>query len=184
MLELYTKAASVAVPLVENVADEQLDGPTPCSEFTVRDLLNHLFHVAVEFQKAARREEMNFANAPDYLTGDWRKRFSAEVDALAQAWSQPGAVEGENSQMGFPRAVVARMPVFDLTIHGWDLARATGQQFSADSGLVDEIYAMTLQLAEKGRSVEQFGTPVDVSADAPTVDKLVGMVGRNPAWTP
>ena len=184
MRDTYTKAAAVAVPLVEGVRDDQLDAATPCTKFRVRDLLNHLFQVAVEFQKAARAEDMDFADQPDHLNGDWRGRFATEVDALAEAWSQPGAMELDNSQMGFSRAVVARMPAFDLIVHGWDLARATGQPFDPDPVIVDEMYAMALQLADRGRKAEQFGPIVPVPDDAPVVDKLLGYLGRDPAWRP
>lgn len=184
MKDLYTRATAVAVPLVRGVTDDQLDGPTPCTEYTVAGLLNHLFQVVVEFQKLARFEAPDFAYQPDFLHDDWRERFAAETRALTDAWSQPGAAEGDTSPMGFPRPIVARLPVFDLAVHGWDLAAATGQPYRDDDTLLTELHQMALGFADRARQAGQFGEPVAVPADAPRIDRLVGLVGRDPAWKP
>lgn len=185
MRDLYAKAAALTVPLVGNITDEQLAGPTPCAEFDVRALLNHLYEVVVAFQRTARFEPMDFDDSREHITGDdWRQRFATEVAAVSREWSRPEALEGEGSVPGFPRELLARLPVFDLTVHGWDLARATGQEFRADPALVEAVYEIALGFAETARQAGQVGEPVAVPETAPVIDRLVGLVGRDPAWKP
>ncbi|MDG4803537.1 TIGR03086 family metal-binding protein [Micromonospora sp. WMMD980] len=102
------------------------DRPTPCPEYPVRDLLNHLFEVAVNFQAMARREEVDWSGGVDHLTDGWRDRFATETQRLVEAWSDPDALEGVSPGMGLPQETVGLMALIDLTVHGWDLARATG----------------------------------------------------------
>ncbi|HZE41897.1 MAG TPA: TIGR03086 family metal-binding protein [Stackebrandtia sp.] len=184
MTNLYTPANALAIPIVQGITDGRLDDPTPCAEYRVRDLTNHLFHVVMEFQKAARHEEMDFSSTPDYLEDGWRERFADEAHRLDRAWARPEALEGGTNAMGFPRETVAMMPVFDLMIHGWDLARATGQDYEPDAALADAVHEMARGIAATGQTMEAFGPPVDVPEDAPTVDRIVGLVGRDPAWKP
>lgn len=185
MKDLYAKAAALAVPLVNGITDEQLDGPTPCAEFDVRALLNHLYEVVVAFQRTARFEPMDFDDSREHITGDdWRERFAAEVEGVAREWSRPQALEGEGTVPGFPRELLARLPVFDLTVHSWDLARSLGREFRADAALVEAVYEIALGFAERARQAGQVGAPVAVPDTAPTIDRLVGLVGRDPAWKP
>ncbi|MEE3919248.1 maleylpyruvate isomerase N-terminal domain-containing protein [Micromonospora sp. BRA006-A] len=98
----------------------------PCPDYTVRDLLNHLFDVVVNFQALARREEVDWSGKTDHLTDGWRDRFATEATRLTEAWSDP-ARGGRLARHGLPQETVGSMALIDLTIHGWDLARATGQ---------------------------------------------------------
>ncbi|HZE41899.1 MAG TPA: TIGR03086 family metal-binding protein [Stackebrandtia sp.] len=184
MKDLYDAAAAVTIPLVRGVTDDQLDAPTPCRDYAVRDLVNHLYGVMVEFQKSARGEPMDFASETDHLEGDWREGFAAETRKVIDAWCRPGTTDGVEETFGMPRAVIGRMPLFDLTVHGWDLARSTGQEFRPDAGVVDDVYALARQLAPQGQQMGMFAESVAVSDDAPTVDRLIGLLGRDPNWKP
>ncbi|NEE55097.1 TIGR03086 family protein, partial [Streptomyces sp. SID8455] len=89
--ELLEAAADRALPVVRGIDDGQLDRRTPCAEYDVRALVNHLFQVVVNFQALAAREEADFSQEPDFVTGDWRGRFGAETARLVEAWGVPGA---------------------------------------------------------------------------------------------
>ena len=68
-------------------------------------------------------------------------------------------------------------------MHGWDLAKATGQEYDADPVAVEVCVGFVASFG--GQAVDGlFGTPVDVPDDAPALDKLIGATGRDPGWTP
>ncbi|MGW8376038.1 TIGR03086 family metal-binding protein [Streptomyces sp. ODS28] len=181
---LLTAAARAADPVVRGVRDAQLVSATPCGAYDVRALLNHLFHVVVGFQSLAAKEAVDFSVTPDYLEGDWRGRFGAETEMLARAWSAPDALEGISGGMGLPQRTVAHMVLGDLTVHAWDLARATGQPFTPDEDAVAEVTPTFAELAPTGRKMGVFGEELPIPADAPTFDRLLGVTGRDPAWHP
>ncbi|MGA4840331.1 TIGR03086 family metal-binding protein [Streptomyces sp. G45] len=185
--DLLALAAARAVPVVRGIGDERLAAPTPCAEYDVRDLLNHLFQVVEQFRSLAAKGDADFSSTPDRVAEDpgWRERFAKETDALVAAWSAPGADEGTAGAMGLPAATVGGMALLDLTVHAWDLARATGQEYPVDAGLlpvVEALRATVAELAPMARSRGVFGAPVPVAADAPVLDRLLAETGRDPLW--
>jgi hypothetical protein len=65
----------------------------------------------------------------------------------------------------------------ELVVHGWDVARGTGLPFEADPVTLVPLY----DPAARGTA---FGPPVPVAADAPPLDQTLGLLGRDPAWSP
>ncbi|MFY1705437.1 MULTISPECIES: TIGR03086 family metal-binding protein [Micromonospora] len=179
---LLGAAGPGTVAVVRGTADGQFDLPTPCAEFRVRDLVNHLFEVVVNFQALAVRQPVDWAEKPDFLTGDWRERFEVETDRVVRAWSDPAALEGTSPMMGMPQQVVGGMILMDLIVHGWDLAAATGQPYDPAPETLPPSVALIAQLAPQGRQYGVFGAEVATGPDAPELDRLLGLAGRNPAW--
>ncbi|AXK33756.1 TIGR03086 family protein [Streptomyces armeniacus] len=182
--ELFGAAAARAVPVVRGVPDERLGGPTPCAEYDVRALLNHLFAVVVNFQAYAVKEDADFSETPDRLHGGWREEFAREAARLAEAWAAPGAEDGVAGQMAMPARTVASLALLDLTVHPWDLARATGAYFTPDDACVAELEKLLGQLGPLPREMKVFGEPVPVGDGASAFDRLLAATGRDPAWTP
>lgn len=182
--ELLRGAADAARPVVRGVQESQFAEPTPCAEYDVRELLIHLLDVTIEFQKVAARESPALAGDPRLLDGDWRGTFDEESRRLAEAWAAPGALEGNSPGMGLPQTVLSQMILVDLTVHAWDLARATSQQFQPDPQTVDVTLPTCEQLAPTGREMGAFGPEVSVRDDAPPFDRLLGLLGRDPHWAP
>lgn len=178
--ELLEVARARTVPLVRGVRDGQLDTPTPCADYDVRGLLNHLFHVVVQFQALAAKKDSDFTTTPDYLTGDWRGRFDDEVASLVAAWAAPGADEGVTGAMAMPAGTVGAMVLLDLTVHGWDLARATGQEFVADERVVRALEQPVKELAPTARQMNMFAEPVAVPDNADPFAALLATTGRDP----
>ncbi|WP_372344541.1 TIGR03086 family metal-binding protein [Streptomyces sp. KL116D] len=180
--ELMAVAAEHAVPVVAGIGDQALTGPTPCADYDVKSLVNHLFHVIVEFQKLAAKKDSDFSSTPDRVGegADWRERFAREADALVAAWSAPGAEEGESGAMKMPARLVGSMALLDLTVHAWDLARATGQVYEVPARVVAPLAAAVAELAPTARSMGVFGEPVPVAADAPGFERLLAATGRDP----
>lgn len=180
--ELLDGAARTAVPVVRGVGDTQLGAPTPCDEYDVRALLNHLFHVVVSFQALAARGTADFTTTPDYLGGDWRARFEDETGRLVEAWSAPDALEGISQGMGLPQRTVGEMVLGDLTVHAWDLARATGQDFVPYAPSVPVLDAGLSGMAPMARKMNVFGEPFSVPEGAPPFDRVLAVTGRDPGW--
>jgi uncharacterized protein (TIGR03086 family) len=182
--ELLTAAAPEAVAAVQKISDDQLDLPTPCQEYTVRDLLNHLFQVVVNFQELAARRTVDWSAQPDFVTDGWRDRFADETGRVVRAWSDPSALEGVSAGMGMPQEVVGGMVLLDLTVHGWDLARATGQPYQVDPAVVAELLGLAARLAPTARERGVFGAAVEPADTGDDFARLLCLTGRDPAWSP
>lgn len=180
---LLKSAAAAARPVVDGVGEEHFGAPTPCAEYDVKALLNHLFQVVTNFQALASRGSADFSSTPDRLTGDWRGEFGAETERLVAAWSAPDALEGVSAGMGLPQAIVARMALLDLTLHAWDLARATGQDFTPADGTVSALFELVDTMAPTARERGMFGEPVEVPEGASDFERLLGETGRDPGWS-
>ncbi|MFI6344786.1 TIGR03086 family metal-binding protein [Streptomyces sp. NPDC050560] len=188
--ELLGMAAGRAVPVVAAIRDDQLAEPTPCAEYDVRALVNHLFQVVVEFRKLAGKGLADFGAQRDFVGAadggaDWRARFAAAADELVAAWSAPGADEGVTGMMDLPAVTVGCMALTDLVLHAWDLARATGADYPEGEDIAPVLAtldAATEQMAPMARSAGVFGEPVPVAADAPRLHRLVAATGRDPRW--
>ncbi|MCM2578924.1 TIGR03086 family metal-binding protein [Streptomyces meridianus] len=180
--ELLEEASGRAVPVVRAVPDDRLGEPTPCTEYTVGQLLDHLFHVVIGFQSLAARQQAEFTVTPHYLEGEWRGRFADETAKLVAAWAAPGADEGVAGSMNLPARTVGAMVLGDLTVHAWDLARATGQAYDPDPSSAGVIEAMVADMAPMARSMKVFGEPVPLPDDAPAFDRLLAATGRDPGW--
>jgi uncharacterized protein (TIGR03086 family) len=182
--ELLDMAAERAIPVVRGIDDGQLGDPTPCTEYDVRALVDHLFQVVVNFQALAAREEPDFGARPTVVTGDWRSRFGEETAKLVAAWDAPGADEGTAGSMGFPARTVAQMVLGDLTVHAWDLARATGQEFVPDEDVVRELGPGVADMAPNARKAKVYGEPFPVPDSASPFERMLGTTGRDPGWQP
>ncbi|MFF3321183.1 TIGR03086 family metal-binding protein [Streptomyces sp. NPDC002889] len=184
--DLLEAASERAVPVVRGITDDQLADPTPCADYDVRALIDHLLQVVINFQALAAKEHPDFAVDPHFVQdgGDWRARFAEETSALVTAWAAPGAEEGSPGQMGLQARTVGTMILGDLTVHAWDLARATGQEFTPDPVVVAEIAPTLAELAPKAREGGVFDEPVPLPEDEETsaFDRVLALTGRDPHW--
>ncbi|MFJ6196657.1 TIGR03086 family metal-binding protein [Micromonospora sp. NPDC092111] len=180
--ELLAAAAPGTVALVRAITDDQFDLPTPCPDYTVRDLLNHLYEVTVNFQRLAAGRAVDWSAKPDHLTEGWRDRFAADTERLAAAWADPASEQGVSAGMGLPQATVGLMAVADLTVHGWDLARATGQPYRPAPETVGALHGFMDEMGPTGRQMGAFGAEVPTGADGTELDRLLGRMGRDPDW--
>lgn len=189
---MMAKAAAEVVEVARNVKPDQLGAPTPCPEWDVRALVNHLmFWSAFRSELAARKEQ---APADDPITEktdftaspDWPETLARQLDKAVAAWSAPDALTGDTGLAGgsMPARMIAMMMVGELVVHGWDLARATGQTLPADPAVVATAGEMAAAMGDQGRQMGAFGAEVTVPADASPLDKVLGLSGRDPQWTP
>ncbi|GAA0536488.1 TIGR03086 family protein [Saccharopolyspora subtropica] len=181
-------AAQCLAGLLSNTTDAQLSAPTPCREYSVGDLIDHLNGLSLAFTAAAGKDRAATAGGPsgdaDRLPGDWRTRIPRQLTELAEAWRDPAAWEGMTQAGGFelPGAVAGRVAMNELVVHGWDLARATGQPYSCDAASMTTALEFAAEVAAEPAPAGMFDPPVKVSADAEPLDRLIGLTGRDPAW--
>jgi uncharacterized protein (TIGR03086 family) len=180
--------------LLTGVTDDQLIAPTPCKDTSVAALLDHLMGLTIAFTNAARKITIpRDPNAPlgapepsaDNLDRDWRRKLPEQIDELAAAWKAPSAWEGmaEAGGVTLPAEVMGVVAADELVIHGWDLARATGQPFDCDDASARAIIGMLSQFKDRDQGAG-FGPIVEVPRDASLLDQAVGLSGRDPQWSP
>jgi uncharacterized protein (TIGR03086 family) len=186
---LVSRAAVPAVAVVRAVRADQLDAPTPCAEFTVRRLLNHLLYWGPSLVGAARKEPAAPPAAgereADLPAGDWAGAVAGQIDRTAQAWGDPDAWEGMTQLGGpdpMPAPLLGGMVLTELVVHSWDLARGTGQRPQWDPELVDYLHREIEKTAEYGRELGVYGPAVPVPVTAPLLDRTLGLTGRDPGW--
>jgi uncharacterized protein (TIGR03086 family) len=180
-------AARRMAGIVEAVPDDAVGRPTPCERYTVGDLLDHIGGFALAFTAAAAKQPLEGGPSGDAanLDADWRIRIPRDVLTLAEAWRDPVTWTGMTGAGGveLPGEVAGIVALDELVIHGWDLARATGQPAAYDGPELEAVYAMVQQFRSSG--IEGlFGPPVAVPDDAPVLDRILGLAGRDPSWQP
>ncbi|MFC9456454.1 TIGR03086 family metal-binding protein [Streptomyces sp. NPDC056983] len=185
--DLLDVAVQRAVPVVGALPDGRLEAATPCAEFDVKALVNHLFQVMEQFQRLAAKQDSDFTESADRVAEgpDWRERFGEEARKLVAAWSAPGAEEGTTGAMNLPAATVGSMVLLDLTVHIWDLARATGQEYVPEGealAVVERLAGTVAELAPTARSMGVFGEAVPEPAGASAFERLLAATGRDPRW--
>ncbi|MFC3893823.1 TIGR03086 family metal-binding protein [Lentzea rhizosphaerae] len=178
---LLDRARDHALPVIANIGDDDLTKPTPCADYDVRALLDHLLHVVVEFQKLAVKQDADFSHTPNYPA--WRAQFPSETAKLVEAWGQPGADEGVAGSMNMPAQTVGGMALLDLTIHASDLAQATGQDFEPDPEVFAEVEKLVEQMGPMAVEWNVFKAAVDAPADASPMQRLLARTGRDPRWS-
>lgn len=183
--DLMRTAAEAANDVVQGVRQDQLELPTPCAEWDVRTLINHLMTTSGHMSELVARKQpvdMPALMATDFMTGDWAKDYAVQVDKAAAAWALPGATEGTFAMHGppYPAEALAGMFLSELVTHGWDLARATSQTLNIPEELAAKALELNKGMAPEGRTQGLFGEPVPVGEAASTLDKAVAIAGRDP----
>jgi uncharacterized protein (TIGR03086 family) len=178
--------------LVEGVDPARLDVPTPCPEYTLGDLLDHVSGLARAFDAVARKDFDDPATqgAPGdaaNLGDDWQTRIPEELAAMAAAWRDPDAWTGQTraGSVDLPGEVAGLVALDELVIHAWDVARASGQDFEIDEASLSAVQPFLAPFAASEEGAPGlFGPPVSVPDGAPLLDRTIAVTGRDPAWSP
>ncbi len=180
MRDAMARAAAPLPEVIRHVRPEQLGAPTPCADWAVRDLVNHLLYWAPSLVGAARKETV-----PPQAVDEPPAALEEHVARLVAAWSRPDAWEGTTHMGGptpLPATTVGAMVAGELVVHGWDLARATGQHPEWDKEILDYLLEETTRFAAQGREMGVYGAEVPVPRTASTLDRVLALTGRDPGW--
>jgi uncharacterized protein (TIGR03086 family) len=183
MSRVITETKSV----VDRVGDDQWQLPTPCTEWTVRDLVNHLtggatmFAVAVE-EGSVPDELVGQLMSSDVLGDDPKGAFRAAADRADAAFRNADDLSmivklpfGE-----MPASIALNIAIFDVAVHAVDVARATGQPDGVDDDVVASALEVgKLMIGPEMRVPGVFGPEVTVDAQAPIEEQLAAFAGRS-----
>jgi len=167
---------------VGRIQTMQMNDPTPCSAFTVHDVIDHMIVLGGTFSYSFRGEDAPELTAPAVYGWVPAAEFREVMDDLLDAVKSPGAMERTlSTPMGeMPGETFARLVAFDGLIHGWDLASATGQtlEVSADViGAVDE-FARSALIPEM-RDGDTFKDETVAPEGANRLERLAAFSGRS-----
>lgn len=171
LLSLYQRAGDWTGEKVAGAVDE-LDARTPCDEWNVRALLNHMLDTQRYFAGSARGEEVSppSPNPPSLLSDDPRADFERARQDVLEAFTKPGVIEKTGPSLGIAFS--------DQLLHGWDLARATHQDATMPEGLAEAAYGMLHGRLTDEQRKGAFKPAIDVPDDASPQEKLLGYTGR------
>ena len=185
---LIQTAAPALKTVAASVESSQLAGPTPCDDFSVKELSNHIAGFWGMTAMAARKQTMEGGDPGADIVGDSPASvIPGMVDGGVAAWQEDGATDGK-TQFGpgeYDAAMAAQITLFEEVVHGWDLAAATGQTFDVSSEVGDAVLEIAQMLCndEQRGEGKPFRTEVSVANSAPSLDKALGLTGRDPNWS-
>jgi uncharacterized protein (TIGR03086 family) len=189
---LMAAAATETARVVTNAATTAKTASTaktPCPEWDLRTLLNHtILWTAYSAERRAHGESAaedlmskDFTAEPGYV-----QAYQAQVDKAVAAWSQPEAWAGDRNVMGsaMPAADIAAMLIMETVLHGWDVAKATGQDYQIDDALASNVLDTVQAQGDMFRQYQGFAAVVPVPGDATAFDRALALSGRDPGWKP
>ncbi len=186
-LTTMQRACESTERFVERVTPAQYGLPTPCTEWDVRALLNHLIGTLALGQALLAdvppAVNMGPGDLPDVdLVGDEpAKAYRVGVEALLAAAADDAITRTHETPFGaMPGAVLVGFTTVDILVHGWDLAKATGQDPTLDASLAEQMLGFAHQTLSEDARAPRIGPEVAVEAGAGATDRLVGFFGRHP----
>jgi len=179
-LELLERALDQAGTVIARTRADQASSPTPCTDFDVRALVNHLVYDVQIFAAGVSGGERGSPNA-NLIGNDWSGAYDAARTSLLDAWRRKGVDGTVKTRMGeFPATWAVGQHLADVAVHAWDLAVATHQSTKLDP----EVARVALEWARAALKPEYrgqaFGAEVEVPENAPIYERLAGFFGRNP----
>jgi uncharacterized protein (TIGR03086 family) len=172
--------------ILANVQPDQLDLPSPCASWKVRDVVNHLVAGSQWFGAsvaAGTSPELDEAAMSKFADGDYLAEFDKGVAATIAAFGAPGAQE-KMVTLPFgtmPGSAFMGLAMTDTFTHGWDVAKATGQSTDIDPALAEQLLVgskMAIQDSIRGNEPMPFGPEQQAPAGASAADRLAAFLGR------
>jgi uncharacterized protein (TIGR03086 family) len=189
LYDRLAEATGEAARIARGAARALLDSPTPDADWDLRTLVDHwVLYSAHGLERRARREPI-----PDELAArdfaadpDWPEQYAVQLDRALAAWRDPAAWNGEIDLGGMssPAETVAGMLVKELVVHGWDVARATGQEVRVSEETAQLVLDLVVEHGELFRQYGGFGDELPVDDGTPTLERALRLSGRDPHWRP
>jgi uncharacterized protein (TIGR03086 family) len=181
--DLYQKAMDATRGVIDRVRPDQWHDPTPCSEWDVKQVANHIIGEnlwAAELFAGKTIEQVGDRLDGDQAGADPAAAYRRSVEVASAAVSAPGAMQAtcHLSFGDYTGADYAAQLFMDTLIHGWDVARATGQDTRLDADLVEACLPIARELTGQFRGAGVFGEELPVGQDADAQTRLLALVGR------
>jgi len=175
--EQYRRLSTRMTELIAAVPDDAWSRTSPCEGWTARDLVGHLIDVHGRFQSLVGRELVDHPPVEDDPLGAWepvRDQMQADLEDPARRDQE---YEGRLGRSTFGKSVDGFIR-FDLVVHAWDLARATGQDDTIDPADVQWVSAMVERMGDVMRSNKVIAAPLEPAPDASEQDRMLAALGR------
>jgi uncharacterized protein (TIGR03086 family) len=181
--DVHRRALDATGKVISGIAAEQWHQPTPCEDWDVHELANHVVagnYWAAELAAGKTIDEVGSALDGDVLGDDAAGSYHKSAEAAAAAFEAPGALDAACavSYGPVPGSVYAGHRIVDVLIHGWDLAKATGQDTTLDPGLVAACTRIVEPQLEMLQASGAFAPASAMSADADPQARLLAWLGR------
>lgn len=191
-LDALDAAQAVATAVIAGLAPDDDVRPTPCDQWSVRDIVNKMVASTWMFAAFARRSPLDppydLVDPVEVLGDDPRATYRQAASECRDAWRTEGALDGTApSTVGeFPAKAVLNARIFDTTILSWDIARATGQPHHIGDDLAAYVLRVAQALVPNVRRVspDRYKDARDVESTAPLVEQMIAATGRDPHWSP
>lgn len=185
--ERVRRAADAFAALIADVNADEWDRATPCSEWDLRQLVNHVVGGTVMFVDLLNGvplpegEALQSFRARDFLGADAHVAFSAAAESLVDAFAAPGALDRVvASPIGaVPGSVVAHLRVTELLVHGWDVKQTLGRGSLPEDLAEQELEFSRAAVARVMPGRMPFAPPQPVADDAPASERLAALLGRS-----
>jgi uncharacterized protein (TIGR03086 family) len=188
----YRRHADAFEQKVAAVRPDQWSNQSPCEAWDARGVVEHIVVMHGVMLRPADRAPSPVPSVTDDALGAFRAA-RADVEAVLDDPALAGReCDTPNGRMTVERQI-DEVVSDDLVLHGWDLARATGQDDTMEPEDVDRLWSITNAIPDElmeryrtpgafGPGVEVYGAEVMVPDDAPRQDRLLGLIGRDPDW--
>ncbi|TXL57621.1 TIGR03086 family metal-binding protein [Aeromicrobium terrae] len=179
--ERHREVAGVFAERVRGARD--WEAPAPVEGWTARDVVRHLVEWFPSFLRDGGVELGAVPSVDDDPVAAW-DAHAAAVQALLYASDADRPFTHPRAGSHRLSAAIDAFYTSDVFMHTWDLARATGQDETLDADEAERMLAGMQPIDEMLRASGQYGAKVPVPDDAPAHERLVGFIGRDPAWRP
>ena len=186
-IALLYRALDQMTTVLEQVPRTRLDAPTPCHDWTIRELLRHVVRQNLRnFAASARGEMPDWAAPPAELGDEWIEDYRQGAHALLETWRTADLDESVPMPGGAQAPLRGRadQQIAELAVHSWDLTRAAQLPVTLDMEIAEHALAWSRQMLQpqfRGHG-KAFGEEVTAPVDAPAYDRLVAWFGRDPHW--
>jgi len=190
MEQLILSRLETTAKIIAEVRPEQLSAPTPCREYDVRGVIGHLVGGARAIAAAARGEPVDLASFV-HADGDYLAELNDDLEAVADDLITQARAALSDRDLGertlpigegMPGKMLLRIALIEAVVHGWDIAKATGQRYE----IPDEVAGPMLDGMRKAFGDAErppgsaFGPIVPVPGDSPLAEQLIAFTGRTP----
>jgi uncharacterized protein (TIGR03086 family) len=171
--------------VIDKVDDSQLSNPTPCTEWTVRDVVNHITGGATMFAECVEKgsvpdELLGQIMSGDNLGDDWKGAYHSASDRARKAFAEPGVLD-KIVKLPFgemPASIALNIAIMDVITHAADIAKATGQTIDDDELLETALQVGHQLVTDDFRRPGVFGAEQPAPPNASPADKLLAFAGR------
>lgn len=175
--------------MVGTISEERLTKPTPCRDYDVAALRDHIVGWLETFATGLSDDDGRAPAQPSAVTPTTAENAAQMRDAAARIADAVGRGAADRplhlGESSVPGEMALSMILFEYVVHGWDLATATGESWTpADDAVQAALDFAPGMIPDSARGPDKsFAAVVAVPEDAPLLDRLVGVAGRDPAWS-